>query len=486
MPRPGYLLIQGDSRLIPLKDKSVHVVITSPPYWGLRDYGTAAWEGGDDPGCDHKRPGPQDKSAATPRDGHKDGFRHGVESTDHAQEPYLSLCRKCGARRIDRQIGLEPSLEAFVATMVRVFREVRRVLRDDGTVWLNLGDSYAGGMIGRNDTSDEFVSNSLRLGRSNGPKAKNRPVPPGLKPKDLIGIPWRTALALQQDGWTLRSEITWCKTSPMPESCGDRPTSATEKLFLLTKRPIYYYDQESVRQPLAKGSTERYATPFVDIKTGTTGPRETRSVRDGKPVYLEAPSGRNLWNYWVLGAESYPGAHFATYPRKLVEPCVKAGSSERGCCPAMIERDGELVQCGAPWVRQVERGELVPTRQQYDKRVYGVVRESPDANDQGSNRARDGHRANMRYETKELGWSPSCSCPPHDPIPCTIFDPFCGSATTLVVANALGRHGIGMDLSREYLVNQAQRRLERPHAKPHRSARVEPALPLFPSAHEEE
>ncbi len=509
---PGYLLCQSDARLIPLPDRSVHMVVTSPPYWGLRDYGTAAWEGGDDPACDHKVEVDADRKRRDVGRVQIDGFHGSTIETELATPQFRSRCRKCGARRIDRQIGLEASPDAFVATMVKVFREVKRVLRDDGTVWLNLGDSYAAsGPTGGNGKQH------TNLG-SHG--VTSRSAPPGLKPKDLIGVPWRVALALQADGWTLRSEIIWAKNNPMPESVSDRPTKSHEQLFLLAKSNTtqfwthrdhagtrtqpppdyrwvhedtgeeradeppgwrekgspwervnlwrgrdYYFDTEAVREAAEYGRRDWNGQPH--LKGGDITKRHNGTTTGADPS-----AGRNLRSVWTIPTESWPGAHFATFPRKLVEPCIKAGTSEHGCCP----------KCGAGWVRQ--------TTVEYVKSpVHGKGSVIGRHYETGANNFDGAEMPRLNRQTSTLAWRPSCQCFPADiplsqireawPVPATVLDPFAGSGTTLVVANALGRHGIGLDLSREYLVGQAQRRLERPHAKPQRPARVEPALPLF-------
>ena len=241
------MLIQADARAIPLADGCVQCVVTSPPYFGLRDYGTAA------------------------------------------------------------QIGLEPTPDAYVQQIVAVFREVRRVLKNDGVLWLNLGDSYAGaansGGINKNDGGPAV--------RVVGLSAK-----PG-KPKDLLGIPWRVAFALQSDGWYLRSDVIWHKPNPMPESVTDRPTKAHEYLFLLTKSERYYYDANAVKEPvLAPDHLTR--TAMNGLGNGELG----KGARFGTPD----PLGRNRRSVWTVPTMPYSGAHFATMPEKLVEPCILAGS----------------------------------------------------------------------------------------------------------------------------------------------------------------
>ncbi len=256
--------------------KSVHTVVTSPPYFGLRDYG------------------------------------------------------------VDGQLGLEPTPDEFVAALVEVFRDIRRVLRDDGTVWLNLGDSYAGsGPSGASYQSkttkrraEMQTDGAFRISKTLGQRGltykDKKPIPPeGLKNKDLIGIHWRVAFALQADGWYLRQDIIWHKPNPMPESVRDRCTKAHEYIFLLTKQPKYYFDSEAIKEDGvikagtkgAKGSAERAATAGVNSR-----PPEYK-VYDGK---------RNKRSVWTVTTKPFKGAHFATFPPDLIEPCVLAGAPVGG------------------------------------------------------------------------------------------------------------------------------------------------------------
>lgn len=250
------MLIRGDARFLPLVDACVDCVITSPPYFGLRDYG-------------------------------------------HPQ-----------------QIGLEPEIDGYVDKIVDVFRELWRVLKDNGTVWLNLGDSYA-------NSSDRRT-----------PKTKPpRKIPDGLKPKDLIGVPWRVALALQADGWYLRADIIWSKPNPMPESVTDRPTKAHEYLFLLAKNERYFYDADAIREPLSNyyldeiEDDRKYVRPSIEnfnkqarYENGTVA-ASSRADRLG----FVNPAGRNKRSVWTITTQPYRGAHFATIPEQLVEPCILAG-----------------------------------------------------------------------------------------------------------------------------------------------------------------
>ncbi|MCP5404620.1 MAG: site-specific DNA-methyltransferase, partial [Pseudomonadaceae bacterium] len=246
-----------------LPANSVQCCVTSPPYWGLRDYQTGTWEGGD-PECDHKTM--RSIGASTLRNDGRD--RIGTlphEKTAAIVVPAGGVCPKCGARRIDQQLGSEATPEEYVANMVAVFREVRRVLREDGTLWLNLGDSYNGS----GGAGGDYAAGGLKDGQ---PKFGGRNVGT-LKPKDLVGIPWRVALALQADGWWLRSDIIWHKPNPMPESVTDRPTKAHEYIFLLTKSARYYYDAEAVKENSVdpEGTAARYALPFFVGKKELNG-----------------------------------------------------------------------------------------------------------------------------------------------------------------------------------------------------------------------
>lgn len=535
-------LLQGDCRdvLRTIAADSVHCVVTSPPYWGLRDYG-----------C-------------------------------------------------DGQLGLEPTPEAYVANMVEVFREVRRVLRPDGVCWLNLGDSYAtgagkvGDCPGGGEQGERWAGSSgsrgersrgLRDGRhsgkhlhvhAKGPMTQPNRMPiAGLKPKDLVGMPWSIAKALQQpyyggaikeerdrvwlaaiidgegticgftherkddgrtrtgvhvfvtnscdailsechriwpasrsehmrpsaghlgkkivnrwiphgaekkalllaeiypyliskktqcliawnllqfvqdgkrlgrglhghgvrekrallarllsdvnqgrqcdipswcvtppslheQGWWLRSDIIWSKPNQMPESVTDRPTKAHEYVFLLTKSARYFYDAEAVKEPGTGRDPGNVAphkhddgTPFNRTKSGL--------------LNVGPATSRNLRSVWTIATAPFSGEHFAVFPPALAETCIKAGTSERGCCPT----------CGAPWVRVVKR-----------------------------TRMRDVGHWRDKTTTETTGWEPGCTCPPASPVPCTVLDPFVGSGTSMLVADRLQRNGIGIDLNPEYV-----------------------------------
>ena len=311
------MLIQANALQIPIASETVQCVVTSPPYWGLRDYGTARWEGGD-VDCPHtfKK---EDSRLMLGSDG---SLGKNCTSWTHRDATPPRLCA-CGARRIDSQLGLESTPEEFVANMVAVFREVWRVLRKDGTCWVNLGDSYASN--GQSGPHNGLSATADLYNPRKNPRNANRQerieidrpyrIPAGLKPKDLVGIPWRTAFALQADGWYLRSDIIWHKPNPMPESVTDRPTKAHEYLFLLAKGERYYYDAEAIAEPSVYPGDDRGSR--TDSRRGTG----CNSMNGG-------PNGtsRNKRTVWTIATQPYSGAHFATFPEKLVEPCILAGS----------------------------------------------------------------------------------------------------------------------------------------------------------------
>lgn len=300
-------IICGDAlrSLSKIESNSAHTCVTSPPYYGLRCYGEPKWSGGDK-ACDHTSPsGGSGENTAKP-------------GRTHTQRPlYLGSCGKCGAIRVDEQIGLEQTPDEYVAKLVAVFREVRRVLRDDGTLWLNLGDSYArnGGEPGGGNRTAMHLEGVQR-------RMLSIPDGSGLKPKDLIGIPWRVAFALQADGWYLRQDIIWHKPNAMPESVVDRCTKAHEYIFLLSKSGRYRFDGQSIRQfttqplgiPRLTGQHKVSAEGFH--RNGTRG--STLGSNQGHET-------KNRRSVWSVNLRPSGTKHLAAYPVALIEPCILAG-----------------------------------------------------------------------------------------------------------------------------------------------------------------
>lgn len=415
----SYQLLQGDvlDKLRELPDESVHCVVTSPPYWGLRDYGTGKWEGGDDPFCDHRVSGQvQDTKAPGAI---VCSVRPGVDA---------SVCIDCGAVRQDNQIGLEKTPEEYVEKMTEVFREVRRVIRNDGTLWLNIGDSYFASPTG--SQSKKAVVDDGRQ-----EEATKRPAKAGGKPKDLVGIPWLTAFGLRADGWYLRQDIIWAKPNVMPESVLDRCTKSHEHVFLLTKSPKYFYDAEAVKEPTV---CDRKRGPATHPDTASTNGNGGLSSR-------ELTAFRNKRDVWTIPTRSYREAHFATFPEALVEPCILAGTSEKGCCSV----------CAAPWLRVVESKRLMRHELPTDHPDYRPGRYTVKAGGE-DDYAKGGGQAFRFSET--VGWKPGCKCG-GDAQPCVVLDPFSGAATTGVVALKAGRDYVGIELNPEY-VEMSRRRLE--------------------------
>jgi DNA modification methylase len=445
-------LVQANALHIPLPSKSVQCVVTSPPYWGLRDYGTAQWIGGDE-ACNHivgeirTGAGMEALGAKYRGGGHK--------AAEYKPMMAKGQCPKCGAVRVDSQLGLEKAPEEYVEKMVAVFREVWRVLRDDGTLWLNLGDSYAGswGNYSPNTSTPSEGWSGLRLDR---PAYEDRSWRPpnsvkqrGLKTKDMVGIPWRVAFALQADGWYLRSDVIWSKPNPMPESVRDRPTKSHEYLFLLSKSERYYYDAEAIKEPCQSGPSD--IKKMIEQKERIGGKNKelidplskaSATTNIGQKRGVGDPNGRNRRTVWEIATSPYSGAHFATFPPALVEPCVLAGTSARGQCP----------ECGAPWTRMIER--TIPPAELYTKTSRpddGLVRAGQRSGGvfHGSGQAvQDWKNANPDITT---GWAPSCDCDAGDPVPQLVLDPFSGSGTTGEVCLKNGRRYVGVELKADYI-----------------------------------
>ena len=435
------VVICSDARHLPLADGSVHCVVTSPPYWGLRAYGG-------DPGM----------------------------------------------------IGLEPTFDEHLANLVEVFREVWRVLSDDGTLFLNYGDAYAAGSARTAAPKErpELVSGSgsgvgctswSHRDASSSATAQGS----GLKPKDLMMMPARVAMALQADGvadgkaakvlsrvisdiedsydeepipdkvqvvlerlwaeyveargdsWWLRSEIVWHKPNPMPESITDRPTSSHEKVFLMTKKPRYFYDADAVREAYVQQRASKDGKFVGDMSVGLSGQRKSEI----RPHPEKHPSGRNLRNVWRIPTSRYPGAHFATFPPALAKRCILAGTSAAGVCAG----------CGAPWKRQVERPSP-PDSVRTATRDTGENTKHLHTSDKGIEKIYGSGQKRQDWINENppqtTGWLPSCTCDA-ERIPATVFDPFGGSGTVGICAEELGRRSALLDINPEYCTMARER-----------------------------
>jgi DNA modification methylase len=381
-------------RLKDLPDESVHCVVTSPPYFGLRNY---------------------------------------------ADQP--------------QQIGLEENPDAYIARLVEVFREVKRVLRKDGTFWLNLGDTYS---ADRWSAGEGQPMNGHRdTHRSIAPKKNS-----GLPPKNLIGIPWKAAFALQGDGWILRQEIIWAKRVPMPESVRDRCTRSHETIFMFAKNENYFYDAEAIKEPVSQGmmnAIKKGARPEGEYKhdshTRLSGGKE--GVRSGNRVFSDPEAlarlagGRNKRDVWILSNSPSNIGHFAMFPPHIPLPCIQAGTSEKGCCS----------QCGTPYERQTskdaESAEALAWQQECGADAAGDYTGKTKKGDAKKAKAQDpsATKANILKSlapTVTKGWTLPCKCLYQAPKPCVVLDPFHGSGTTGAVAEFLGRHYIGIELNPEF------------------------------------
>jgi DNA modification methylase len=433
------LFLQADSQHAALAAQSVHCIVTSPPYWGLRSYGHYAmqtlW------GTPTHFPPPR-------RHPERHWLRLRWRAAERGEVTCPQGCCWIGALGQESQHDClrwaraeAPCHRCYLCHLRTVMGECWRVLRNDGTLWVNIGDSYASGEIGRHDGYNPTRANGSTTHKPFGPR-QQRKVTTGLPPKNLCGIPQRLALALQADGWYWRSEIIWEKPSCMPENVTDRPTRSHEQVLLFSKQTQYFWDRDAVRKPMGHPGIRH--TVYGQEGRGILGRGHGGLLTQrGDPVV-----GRNCRTVWSLPSEPFSGAHFATFPTALVHTCVLAGTSEHGVCSA----------CGAPWRRDVERQRLLdgqPFHAEAFSRPDEPYRPKPNG---------IGH-ARYRTRTHERGWSPTCACDAPRAA-AVVFDPFVGSGTTVHVACALGRDGIGTDLSAPYLRDIAQPRIAPTYAQP--------------------
>lgn len=407
-------------------DAFVQTCVTPPPYLGLRNYGV--------PPSDW----PTVEFSIL-------GIPYSV--------PAMTCC-----------LGLESTWQAFIGHLVLIMREVRRVLRDDGTLWLNLGDSFAGswGAQGRQGKSSQMLRRSAAAERQIAAAAKKQsgtgsiPKDSDLKPKDMMGIPWLAAFALRSDGWYLRQDVIWSKPNPMPESVQDRCTKAHEYVFLLSKAPDYFFDTVAIAEPVSyterpgekptwasasmmdDGRSKRSGNKARKYGEDRDGPEENGS-NQGSSIPWEG-STRQKRDVWTIATEptsfDHPAVqHFATFPRALVQPCVLAGASSGGACGT----------CRAPYIRQVEKTFHAQPDTSPERAVRGADGQKPLDESNG----KDGYTRGI-VKKVTTGWAPSCKCGDPTVIPCVVLDPFLGSGTTGEVCQGLGRDWLGCDINPKY------------------------------------
>ena len=313
--------------------------------------------------------------------------------------------------------------------MVDVFREVRRVLRKDGTLWLNLGDSYSSGGRETYGTWAPDSKQATHTAIKSAPRAREQD---GIKPKDLIGMPWRIAFALQADGWYLRQDIIWSKPNPMPESVTDRCTKSHEYIFLLSKSERYYYDAAAIRDA-PSGRTDA-------IRSFGNNPNRNDGNSEGWS--LDGSVGRNKRSVWEVTTQPFSEAHFATFPPALIEPCIKAGTSSMGCC-------GE---CGTPFRRLNETTPSAATSETKGTKAANSPRNDGDGWNSNNGRGFPQKKITM------IGWEPACVCNSSSVKVCTVLDPFAGAGTTGLVADRLQRNAILIELNPNY-ADMSERRI---------------------------
>lgn len=436
-------ILQGDVRACcrRIQRKSVQMCVTSPPYWGLRSYSTEpqAWGGSPEHIHEWVKEERGKRSDMKPREESSSVGRDGSDEQQGFGPPSGGWFCSCGSWL--GELGQEPTPQLFVAHLVEVFAEVWEVLRNDGTLWINMGDSYnANGRKGHGDVGPKQRTNRA----SADGQDETRPNAPGLKAKDRVMMPARMAMALQEWGWYLRDEIVWLKPNPMPMSMKDRCSPAHEMVYMLTKKPRYFYDQQAIAEPAvtagSKPGGKKAASAAADIAAGRKPGEGNRHMSLQEAPVAET---RNKRSVWKIATHPYKAAHFATFPPKLITPMIRAGTSEAGCCGT----------CGAPMVRQVER---VKTFQSGSGRSGNQIFGKQDLSASETNSTPDVRRGPC-VSVRTVGWQPSCACPPAEVVPSTVLDIFGGSFTTAVVALEHGRSAIVCELQPDYVALGRQR-----------------------------
>lgn len=497
------MILTADARHLPLADESVHCCVTSPPYWGLRSYSTSPRVWG---GAPHVHVWGE-KLPPKPGRGNKPGDFSTSSLTNPDRQDVApradnsgAFCA-CGAWR--GELGLEPTPDLYIAHLVAVFAEVWRVLRDDGTCWVNLGDTY-------NNFRGSTNGQTIHDGELRDKFPGRRKVDHNLKEKDLVGIPWAFAFAARSAGWYLRSEIIWAKNNPMPESVRDRPTTSHEKIFLLTKSARYYYDAQAIAEPVSDAmlleveqgydglGLKDYAAAGVQNPSSVKariidGYRKRNAALarggdvdhgygpgrgdGGAPCNNSAQTTRNKRSVWTVATQPFSGAHFATMPEAIVEPCILAGcpmAGKRCDCDEIIstplgtgESDDpsrETGRAGFNRPRRLDEGTRPITRR--EQRDYAEQMKSSPHREEMATAAGEAFAHYIR--TDSSGARP---LPPdllrewrardwlREPEPCRhpiepagiVLDPFLGSGTVGAVAERLGRRWVGTDLSYQSL-----------------------------------
>lgn len=381
------MIVQANALHLPLRDASVHAIVTSPPYWAMRSY-----EG------EHQR-------QAWP-----DGWLG--------------------------QLGLEPTPELYLGHLVAIADELWRVLRPDGSLWWNLGDAYAndGKRGGESAGKHAYLPHADRCRVGREKRRTGRP------DKSLLGLPWRCALMLAERGWTLRSEVIWHKPTAMPESVRDRPTRAHEHVFLMAKSPRYYYDDLAMREAVSGNAHARGHGVNPKAVSASSAVRLARDPRSQTPGRIRSKQNasfsaaiaglledRRIRTVWTIAADHYRGAHYACFPRRLAQRCIAASTSECGVCP----------RCGAPWARVVERQPVGDWARDPAQKARGI--------------ASCARAARAFHAPRQAGWAPTCACDAGAPVRAVVLDPFGGSGTVGEVAVSMGRRAVLVDLAYQHL-----------------------------------